>query len=248
VAAAIRKGTILVSVMAANNEIGTIEPVREIGAICEERGVRFHTDATQGVGKLPFDVSADHVHLAALTGHKIYGPKGCGALYVRRRDPAVTLQKQLHGGGQERALRSGTLNVPGIVGLGEACELCRMELEAEKEQVKALRDRLKERLFRELDDVRLNGPEEGRLAGNLHVSFAGIDSESLMMAMPQLAVSSGAACASGTIEPSHVMKAIGARPERASSSVRFGIGRFNTAEEIERAADLVVEAVKRLRK
>ena len=236
VAAAITDRTVLVTVMTANNEIGTIEPVREIGRVAEERGVLFHTDATQGVGKVPFDVSADHVHLAALTAHKIYGPKGCGALYVRRKDPPVTLARQVHGGGQERGRRAGTLNVPGIVGLGQACELCRLEHDAEAERAAALRDRLQERLAAARPGLQVNGALDRRLPGSLHVSFPGIDSETLMAAVPEIAVSSGAACASGSIEPSPVLKAIGLRPEQAASSIRFGIGRFNTREEIEEAA------------
>jgi cysteine desulfurase len=237
VAAAITDRTVLVTVMAANNEIGTIEPVREIGRVAEERGVLFHTDATQGVGKVPFDVAADHVHLAALTAHKIYGPKGCGALYVRRRDPAVTLKRQVHGGGQERGRRPGTLNVPGIVGLGVACELCRLERDEEAERAAELRDRLQERLLAARPGLRVNGAPDRRLPGSLHVSFPDIDSETLMMAVPEIAVSSGAACASGSIEPSPVLKAIGLTPQQAASSIRFGIGRFNTREEIEEAAE-----------
>jgi len=236
VAAAITDRTVLVTVMTANNEIGTIEPVREIGRVAEGRGVLFHTDATQGVGKVPFDVSADHVHLAALTAHKIYGPKGCGALYVRRKDPPVTLARQVHGGGQERGRRAGTLNVPGIVGLGLACELCRLEHDAEAERAAALRNRLQERLTAARPGLQVNGAPESRLPGSLHVSFPGIDSETLMLAVPEIAVSSGAACASGSIEPSPVLRAIGLSPEQAASSIRFGIGRFNTREEIEEAA------------
>ena len=247
VADAITDETMLVTVMTANNEIGVIEPIREIGRIAEERDVRFHTDATQGVGKIPFDVEKDHVHLAALTAHKIYGPKGCGALYLRRRAPEVRLQKRFFGGGQERGVRSGTLNVPGIVGLGRACEICRLELDQEARHCRGLRDRLFDRLRADLHGVELNGPEEERLPGNLHVSFLGVDADSLMMAMPELAVSSGAACASGSIEPSHVLQAIRLKRERAGSSIRFGIGRQNTVEEIDRAAETVLAAVRKLR-
>ncbi|MHC4729063.1 MAG: cysteine desulfurase family protein [Planctomycetota bacterium] len=236
VAAAITDRTVLVTVMTANNEIGTIEPIREIGRGAAERGVLFHTDATQGVGKVPFDVRADHVHLAALTAHKIYGPKGCGALYVRRKDPPVSLARQVHGGGQERGRRAGTLNVPGIVGLGMACELCRLERDKEAHRAAALRDRLQERLVAARPGLKVNGALDRRLPGSLHVSFPGIDSETLMMAVPEIAVSSGAACASGSIEPSPVLKAIGLSPEQAASSIRFGIGRFNTLEEIDEAA------------
>jgi len=245
VAAAVTEKTLLVSVMAANNEIGTVQPVDAIGRIAAERGVRFHSDATQGVGKVPFDVGRAGVHLAALTAHKIYGPKGCGALYVRRD---TALKRQVHGGGQERGLRSGTPNVPGIVGLGAACELCRLEEEAEAARVGALRDRLRQRLAAEIDGLALNGPEEGRLPGNLHVAFPGVDAESLMMAVPEIAVSSGAACASGSIEPSPVLKAVGLDPARAGSSLRFGLGRFNTEAEIDAAAAAVVAAVRRLRR
>ncbi|MHC5050677.1 MAG: cysteine desulfurase family protein, partial [Planctomycetota bacterium] len=237
VAAAIHERTVLVTVMTANNEIGTIEPIREIGRVADELGVLFHTDATQGVGKVPFDVRADHVHLAALTAHKIYGPKGCGALYVRRKDPPVTLARQVHGGGQERGRRPGTLNVAGIVGLGEACELCRLERDAEAVRAAKLRDRLQERLRAARPGLKVNGAPDHRLPGSLHVSFPDIDSETLMLAVPEIAVSSGAACASGSIEPSPVLRAIGLTPEQAASSIRFGIGRFNTSEEIEEAAE-----------
>jgi cysteine desulfurase len=241
VAKAITPRTILVSVMLANNEIGTVEPLREIGRIAAERNVLFHTDATQGIGKVPFDVRADGVHMAALTGHKIYGPKGCGALYVRS---GVELERQTHGGGQERGLRSGTLNVPGIVGLGKACEICRLEREEESARTAALRDRLRGRL----EDVRLNGPAEARLPGNLHVSFPGVDAESLMLAVPEVAVSSGSACASGSMEISHVLKAIGMKPDLAKSSIRFGLGRFTTEAEVDEAAERFVAAARRLRK
>lgn len=236
VEAALTDRTVLVTVMTANNEIGTIQPIREIGCIAEKRGVLFHTDATQGVGKLPFDVSADHVHLAALTAHKIYGPKGCGALYVRRKDPAVTLARQAHGGGQERGRRPGTLNVPGIVGLGMACELCRLELEEEAVRAAELRDLLQERLQAARPGLFVNGDPDHRLPGSLHVSFPDIDSETLMMAVPEIAVSAGAACSSGSIEPSRVLRAIGLSPEQAASSIRFGVGRFNSREEIEETA------------
>ncbi|MHC4817712.1 MAG: cysteine desulfurase family protein [Planctomycetota bacterium] len=236
VAAAITDRTLLVTVMTANNEIGTVEPIREIGRIAEERGVLFHTDATQGVGKVPFDVREDHVHLAALTAHKIYGPQGCGALYVRRKDPEIALARQVHGGGQERGRRAGTLAVPGVVGLGMACELCRLERDEEARLTAALRDRLQERLVAARPGLRVNGAMDHRLPGCLHVSFPGIDSETLMRAVPEIAVSSGAACASGSLEPSPVLQAIGLSAEQAGSSIRFGIGRFNTLEEIDEAA------------
>ncbi len=241
VVGAITPRTVLVTVMTANNEIGAVEPVREIGRIAAERKVLFHTDATQGVGKVPFDVRADGVHLAALTAHKIYGPKGVGALYVRQ---GVEIERQTHGGGQERGLRSGTLNVPGIVGLGMACEICRLEREEESVRTASLRDRLRARL----EDVRVNGPERERLPGNLHVSFPGVDAESLMLAVPEVAVSSGSACASGSMEISHVLKAIGMKPDLAKSSVRFGLGRFTTEADVDEAADLFLAAARRLRK
>ncbi|MHC4549945.1 MAG: cysteine desulfurase family protein [Planctomycetota bacterium] len=247
VAAAITERTRLVTVMTANNEIGTLQPIREIARLAAERGVCFHTDATQGVGRIPFDVRADHVHLASLTAHKIYGPKGCGALYVRRRGPEVRLVRQIHGGSHERGRRAGTLNVPGIVGLGMACELCRVEREEESRRTAALRDRLQERLFAGLADLEVNGAPDQRLPNNLHLSFAGVDSQSLMRAVPEVAVSSGAACASGSVESSPVLQAIGLAPARAASSIRFGLGRFNTAAEIDEAAHLFLTATRRLR-
>ena len=242
VEAALTDRTILVTVMGANNEIGTIQPIREIAAIATRHGAWFHTDATQAVGKVDFDVGG--IQLAALTGHKIYGPKGCGALYVQRD---ITLVPQQHGGGQERGLRPGTLNVAGIVGLGACCELARLEHAEEAARTLRLRDRLQELLFAGLDGLAVNGDPAHRLPGNLHLSIAGIDSQALMMAVPEVAVSAGAACASGEITPSHVMKAIGADPQRAGSSIRFGIGRFNTEQEIDEAARLFVAAVKKLR-
>jgi cysteine desulfurase len=241
VAQAITPRTVLVTVMTANNEIGTVQPMWEIGRIAAERKVLLHTDATQAVGKVPFDVNADGVHLAALTAHKIYGPKGCGALFVRK---GVELEHQTHGGGQERGLRAGTLNVPAIVGLGVACEICRVEREEEARRTTALRDRLRSRL----EDVRVNGPEKDRLPGNLHVSFPGVDAESLMLAVPEVAVSSGSACASGSMEISHVLKAIGMRPELARSSIRFGLGRFTTEAEVDETAERFTAAARKLRK
>jgi cysteine desulfurase len=243
VASAITPRTILVTVMTANNEIGTVQPIREIGRIAAERKVLFHTDATQGVGKVPFDVRADGVHLAALTAHKIYGPKGCGALFVAQ---GIDLERQTHGGGQERGLRAGTLNVPGIVGLGAACEICRTERDEESARTARLRDRLRARL--EAEEARMNGPARERLPGNLHVSFPGADAESLMLAVPEIAVSSGSACASGSMEISHVLKAIGMKPDLARSSIRFGLGRFTTEAEIDEAADRFLAAARRLRK
>ncbi len=247
VAAAITDRTILITLMAANNEIGTLHPVAEIGRLAEERGVLFHSDATQAVGKVPFDVSEAHVHLVSITGHKMNGPKGCGALYVRRRDPEVRLANQMHGGGQERGMRPGTLNVPGIVGLGKTAEIARAEQPKEASRVRALRDHLQGRLFDELDGVTLNGHPDQRVPGSLNVSFLGADSEALIMAMPEIAISSGSACASGSIEPSKILSAIGVPPQQARASIRFGIGRFDTREEIDFAADRTVDAVKRLR-
>lgn len=239
VEAAITDETALISVMAANNEVGTIQPLEKIAAVAAEHRVWLHTDATQAVGKVPFSVEG--IALAALTGHKIYGPKGCGALYVRN---GIELPAQQHGGGQERAMRPGTLNVPGIVGLGLACELCGMDDHARDG---ALRDRLLHRLSAAIPDLLLNGHPELRLPQNLHVSIPGVSCAQLMAAVPEVAVSAGAACASGDVEPSHVLKAMGFDAERAGSSIRFGIGRFNTEEEIDRAADLFVAAVERLR-
>jgi cysteine desulfurase len=242
VARSLTPRTFLVTVMTANNEVGAVQPVAEIGRIAKERGILFHTDATQGVGKVPFDVRALGVHLASLTAHKIFGPKGCGALYVRQ---GTELERQTHGGGQERGLRSGTLNVPGIVGLGMACELCRLEGEEESRRLALLRDRLERGLAPA--EVRVNGPREHRLPNNLHVSFPGIDAEGLMLAVPEVAVSSGSACASGSMEISHVLKAMGMRPDLARGSVRFGLGRFTTGAEVDRAAELFVAAYRQLR-
>jgi cysteine desulfurase len=238
--------TIVVSIMYANNEIGVIQPVREIGEICRARGVLFHCDAVQAFGKIPVDVEADHIDLMSVTAHKIYGPKGVGALYVRRRNPRVQLAAQIDGGGHESGLRSGTLNVPGIVGFGEACALCATEMPAEAPRLAALCDRLKTLLEEELDDVRVNGTMERRLPNNLNVSFGGVDAEALLMSLPDVALSTGSACSSATVEPSHVLRALGIG-ERAHSSVRFGLGRFNTEEEIRYAAGRVSEAVRKLR-
>ncbi|MDH3592187.1 MAG: aminotransferase class V-fold PLP-dependent enzyme, partial [Planctomycetota bacterium] len=202
---------------------------------------------TQGVGRIPFDVTRDHVHLASLTGHKIHGPQGCGALYVRRRDPEVRLVAQTHGGSQERGLRAGTLNVPGIVGLGAACELCRIGQEEEAVRLGALRDRLRDRLAAGVDGIEENGDPRHRLPNNLHVSIRGVENTTLMMAVPKVAVSSGSACASGEITMSHVMLALGAARERAGSSIRFGLGRFTTEAEIDEAADRFVAAIRKLR-
>lgn len=244
---AITDRTILISVMHANNEIGTIHPLREIGAIAKERGVLFHTDATQGVGKIPVDVEAMGIDLMSFTGHKIYGPKGCGVLYVRSKGPRVRLVPQIDGGGHERGMRSGTLNVPGIVGVGAACEIAQAEMEAESARLRALRERLREGLFRELDDIYLNGHPTERLPGNLNVSFAYVEGESLLMGLKDIAVSSGSACTSATLEPSYVLRALGVGEDLAHTSIRFGLGRFNTVEEVDYVIERVVHEVRRLR-
>jgi cysteine desulfurase len=252
VARAIRDDTLLVSVMLANNETGAIQPLAEIGALCKQRGVLLHCDATQAVGKLPVSVEALQVDLMSFTAHKIYGPKGIGALYVRRRNPAVRLQSQIDGGGQEGGLRSGTLNVPGIVGFARAVELCLDEMPAESARLAALRQRLFQGLTSSLEGVTLNGPTldrpEWRLPGNLNLSFAYVDGEALMMSMKLLAVSSGSACTSANPEPSHVLRAMGLSEDLTRASLRFGLGRFNTAEEVEFAIQAVSESVRRLRK
>jgi cysteine desulfurase len=245
--AAITDRTILVSVMYANNEIGVIQPISAIARICRERGVLFHSDAVQAAGKVPVDVNADGIDLMSITAHKIYGPKGVGALYVRRKNPRVSLAAQMDGGGHERGMRSGTLNVPGIVGFGEACAIARREMEAEGERLRRLRDDLREKLEAELDGVTVNGSMEHRLPNNLNLSCAGVDSESLLMGLHDVALSSGSACTSATIEPSHVLRALGIGEERAHSAIRFGLGRFNTAEEIGYVAGRIVEVARRLR-
>lgn len=247
VAAALRPDTILVALMWANNEVGTLNPIREIGALCHEKGVLMFTDATQAAGKVPVDVEADHVDMLCLSGHKIYGPKGVGVLYVRRKNPRVRIVAQMDGGGHERGMRSGTLNVPGIVGLGKACELARTELESESKRSAELRDHLEKRIFGELDFVHLNGNREHRLPNNLNVSFAYVEGESLLMGISDVAVSSGSACTSASLEPSHVLRAMNVGEDLAHSSIRFGIGRFTTREEVDFAADQVIAAVKRLR-
>jgi cysteine desulfurase len=239
--------TILVSVMLANNEVGTIQPIGEIGKITRARGVLLHCDAVQGIGKTPFDVRAMNVDLASITAHKIYGPKGVGALYVRRSKPRVRLVAQMDGGGHERGNRSGTLNVPGIVGFGRACQILRQEGAQEITRVAALRDKLKQRLMGELDEVILNGHSERRLPGNLNVSFAFVEGEGLMMAIKDVAVSSGSACTSASLEPSYVLRSMGLDEDLAHSSIRFGLGRFNTEEEVDYVADLVIGKVRKLR-
>jgi cysteine desulfurase len=256
VAAAIRDDTCLVSVMLANNEIGIIQPLAEIAAICKSRGVLLHCDATQAVGKMPVDVDSLGVDLMSFTAHKIYGPKGIGALYVRRRDPIVRLEPQIVGGGQQEGRRSGTLNVPGIIGFATALQLCIDELSGAMERLAALRNELAELIFDQLDDVRLCGPNLSdslnsrsplRLPGNLNVSFGNVDGEALLLAMGNLAVSSGAACTSTDPGPSHVLRAIGFSEDDARSSLRFGLGRFNNQADVDFASDRVVESVRRLR-
>jgi cysteine desulfurase len=247
VAAALKDDTILVSIMAANNEIGTVNPLAEIGALCRERGILFHTDAVQAAGKVPLDVEAMKIDLLSITAHKMYGPKGVGALYVRRK-PRVRLVPLLDGGGHERGLRSGTLNVPGIVGFGVACELAARELPTESARLAALRDRLLSTLRAGVPQISINGSMEHRLPGNLNVSFAYIEGESMLMAInKRVAVSSGSACTSASLEPSYVLRALGVGDDLAHSSLRFGIGRFNTEAEIDAVADLVVKAANRLR-
>ena len=238
--------TILVSIMFANNEIGVLQPIAEIGKLCHERGILFHTDAVQAIGKVPVNVEEQHIDLASITAHKLHGPKGIGALYVRRKNPRVELAAMIDGGGHERGMRSGTLNVPGIVGLGKACELCREEMSAEAARLRALRDRLKDNIFAGLDEVYVNGSMDQRLPGNLNLSFANVEAEPLLMGINDVAVSTGSACSSAAIEPSHVLKALGAG-DLTHGSIRFGIGRFNTQAEIDYVAARVVETVKRLR-
>jgi cysteine desulfurase len=244
--AAITDKTILVSVMLANNEIGTVQPLAEIGKLCRSRGVLFHSDTVQGVGKVPFDVDSMKIDLASVTAHKIYGPKGIGALYVRRK-PRVRIAPIIDGGGHERGMRSGTLNVAGIVGFGKAAEIARAEMAAESVRILALRERLRAKLTAELDMVILNGSLEHRLPGNLNVSFAYVEGEALMMAIKDVAVSSGSACTSASLEPSYVLRALGVEEDMAHSSIRFGLGRFNTEAQVDTVARLVVDKVKKLR-
>ena len=239
--------TILVTIMAANNEVGVIQPIAEIGKLCHERGVIFHTDAAQAVGKMPIDVIKQNIDLASLSAHKMYGPKGTGALYVRRKNPSVQISAIIDGGGHERGMRSGTLNVPGIVGLGKACAIATEEMPHESCRLAGLRNRLKDRIMNRLDGCYINGSMEHRLPGNLNVSFANVEGEALLMGINDVAVSSGSACTSAMIEPSYVLKALGTGDDLAHSSIRFGIGRFNTEAEVDYAADRVVETVQRLR-
>jgi cysteine desulfurase len=244
---AITAKTILIVLMYANNEIGVIQSIAEIGKIAKEFGILFAVDAAQATGKLPIDVQHDNVDLLALSGHKMYGPKGVGALYVRRQNPRVQISAMLDGGGHERGMRSGTLNVPGIVGLGKACEIARQEMAEESARVSALRNRLWSALESGLDEIQVNGSWEHRLPNNLNVSFGYVDGESLLMGINDLAVSTGSACTSATIQPSYVLKALGVDEELAHSSIRFGLGRFTTAEEVDHAAGSVIRAVGKLR-
>jgi cysteine desulfurase len=247
VTAALRDDTILITLMAANTEIGTLHPIAEIGAVAKAKGIWFHSDATQAVGKIPFDVDEQQVDMASLSAHKIYGPKGVGALYVRRRNPRVRLAPIIHGGGHERGMRSGTLNVPGIVGLGEACRLCKLDFEQSMQRVQVLRDRLEQRIRKDLDHVELNGDPKWRLPSTVNLSFAYVEGESLIMGVPDVAVSSGSACTSASLEPSYVLRALGVGDELAHSSIRFSIGRFTTEQDVDEAADEIIKTVKRLR-
>lgn len=245
---AVTEKTILISIMAANNEIGTIQPIKEIGRLAKEKGILFHCDATQGVGKIPMDVEEMGIDLLSMSAHKIYGPKGVGALYVRSKKPRLRLDPIIDGGGHERGMRSGTLNVPGIVGIGKACQIALKELPAEAVRLGGLRERLKNGIFRQLDQVYLNGHPTQRLAGNLNVSFACVEGESLLMGLKEIAVSSGSACTSASLEPSYVLRALGLEEDLAHTAIRFGLGRFNTEEEVDYTSRRVVEEVTRLRR
>jgi cysteine desulfurase len=245
--AAITDKTILITIMAANNEIGVLQPIAEIGAIAKAKGILFHTDAVQAAGKVPFDVTQNKVDLVSLSGHKFYGPKGVGALYVRRRNPRVLLAEQISGGGHERGMRSGTLNVPGIVGLGAAAALAKAEMATESARLSAMRDRLNKKLHDSLDEIYINGSMEHRLPHNLNISFAYVEGESLLMGINDVAVSSGSACTSASLEPSYVLKALGAGDDLAHSSIRFGLGRWTTDEEVDYVVEKLTSVVRRLR-
>jgi cysteine desulfurase len=245
--AAITDKTILITVMTANNEIGVLQPVEEIGALAKEKSILFHTDAVQAVGKVPFDVNKTKADLVSMSGHKMYGPKGVGALYVRRRNPRVLLAEQISGGGHERGMRSGTLNVPGIVGLGKAAELCRLDMPSDTARLSQLRDRLNKRLHESLDEIYINGSTTHRLPHNLNISFAYVEGESLLMGINDVAVSSGSACTSASLEPSYVLKALGAGDDLAHSSIRFGLGRWTTEEEVDYVVEKLTSVVRRLR-
>jgi len=244
---AITDRTILISIMLVNNEIGVIQPVEEIGKIAKERGILFHCDATQGVGKVKVDVQAMGIDLLSFTAHKLYGPKGIGALYVRRKNPRVRLAPILDGGGHERGMRSGTLNVPGIVGFGKACEIAMEVMDEEAARLLYLRERLRSGMMGALEDVYLNGHPVKRMPGNLNLSFAYVEGESMLMGLREVALSSGSACTSATLEPSYVLQALGIGMELAHSSIRFGLGRFNTEEEVDYVTGRVIETVNRLR-
>lgn len=243
---AMNDNTILVSIMAANNEIGTVQPIEDIGRLCRERGVFFHTDATQAVGKIPINVDSMHIDLMSISAHKFYGPKGIGALYVRSKNPKVKLTKQMHGGSQEKGMRSGTLNVPGIVGFGKACEICRNEMEQEMEKHIKYRDKIINALM-ELDNVYLNGHRTKRLTNNVNVSFGLTDVNALIGSLKDIAVSTGSACTSASMAPSHVLSAIGRSNEIAACSLRISFGRFTTEEEIDYVINKIVNTVKKLR-
>jgi cysteine desulfurase len=245
--AAITDKTILITIMAANNEIGVLQPIAEIGTIAKEKGILFHTDAVQAVGKVPFDVNQNKVDLVSLSAHKLYGPKGVGALYVRRRNPRVLLAEQISGGGHERGMRSGTLNVPGIVGLGAAAALAKAEMSTESTRLSTMRDRLNKKLHDNLDEIYINGSMEHRLPHNLNISFAYVEGESLLMGINDVAVSSGSACTSASLEPSYVLKALGAGDDLAHSSIRFGLGRWTSDEEIDYVVEKLTTVVRRLR-
>ncbi|MCB9774171.1 MAG: IscS subfamily cysteine desulfurase [Nitrospiraceae bacterium] len=244
---AITDQTILISIMMANNEIGTINPVAAIGKVAKEKGVLFHCDATQGVGKIPVNVQEMGIDLMSFTAHKIYGPKGVGALYVRRKAPRVRLEAMMYGGGHERGMRSGTLAVPLIVGFGKACELCEQEMSTESVRMAKMRDRLQEGIMKGMDEVYLNGHPTERLPNNLNISFAYVEGEALLMGVKEIALSSGSACTSATLEPSYVLRALGVGSDLAHSSIRFGLGRFNTDEEVEYTIDRMIKAVTHLR-
>jgi cysteine desulfurase len=244
---AITPKTILISIMYANNEIGVVQPIAEIGKIAKEKGVFFHVDGVQAIGKIPVDVQKDGIDMLSISAHKLYGPKGVGALYVRRKNPRVQLAAIIDGGGHERGMRSGTLNVPGIVGLGKACELCQQEMATESERLQRLRERLRESIMSRLDETFINGSMVHRLPHNINISFAYVEGESLLMGINDIAVSSGSACTSATLEPSYVLKALGVGEDLAHTSIRFGLGRFNTEEEVDYVANRVVETVQRLR-
>ncbi|MDE0585086.1 MAG: IscS subfamily cysteine desulfurase [Planctomycetota bacterium] len=244
---AIREDTILVSLMMANNEIGTIHPVKAIGDICHENGVLFHTDATQAVGKELINVQEMNIDLLSGSAHKMYGPKGVGFLYVRRRNPRVRIEPVFYGGGHERGMRSGTLNVPGIVGMAKAFEICQTDRDSDHQRITALRDSLQAQLAAELTHLTINGDENNRLACSLNISFAFVEGESMLMGMSGIAVSSGSACTSASLEPSYVLRAMGVGDDLAHSSIRFSLGRFTTQREVDRAAELTISTVKRLR-